>query len=121
MRTILLAEDDPFIVDIYTTRFRREGYKVDVAIDGEMALEKIRNNYPDLLVLDIKLPKLSGYELLKIIRQDPRTKNLKVIVISNLNQKELPGDVFNLGVMKYFLKAESTCEEIMDVVKEILK
>ncbi len=120
MKTILLTEDDPFIVDIYTIQLRQEGYKVDIAKDGQIALEKIKNNCPDLLVLDINLPKINGCQLLKIIRDDPKTKNLKVIVFSNLNQEDFPDDISNLGVIKYFLKIESNPEDITNYIKEIL-
>ncbi len=128
MKTILLAEDDPFILDIYSSQFRKEGFKVDIAKDGQMALEKIKNNYPDLLVLDLNLnvnlpgPK-DGLDILKTIRQDLKTKNLKVIVISNYNEKDYPelSELSNLGVIKYFLKIESTPEEIINIIKEILK
>ncbi len=121
MKSILLAEDDPFTMDVYLNRLKKEGYRVDIAKDGQMALEKIKNNYPDLLILDIKLPKIDGCQLLRMIRQDSKTKNLKVIVVSNLDQKDFPEDISDLGVIKYFLKIENTPEEILDTVKEILK
>lgn len=125
MKTILLAEDDPFIMDIYSSQFRKEGYKVDIARDGQMALEKIRNNYPDLLILDINLPKIDGCEILKTLKNDPKTKNLKVIVLSNYDEKTIGEkydfDISSFGVAKYFLKVTSIPEEITSVVKEILK
>ncbi len=121
MKTILLAEDDPFITDIYSIKLRQEGYKVDIAKDGQMALEKIKNNYPDLLMLDINLPKIDGFGVLKIIRGDPKTKNLKVIVTSNLAQKDFPEDISHFGVIKCFLKIETTPEEIAETIKEVLK
>lgn len=121
MKTILLVEDDPFIVDIYVSQFRKEGFNVDVANDGQAALKKIKNSCPDLLVLDIILPKINGWELLKMLRDEPGTKNLKVIVISNLDQKDNLDNISNFGVIKYFLKIESTPGEIADVIKEILK
>ncbi len=119
-KKVLLAEDDPFIAEVYVTRLKKDGFMVDVAKDGKMAWEKIKNNYPDLLLLDIRLPEISGPELLKMIRQDQRTKNLKVIIISNLNKEDYAKDVSDLGVVKYFLKVESTPEEIMNAVREVL-
>lgn len=129
MKTILLAEDDPFIVNIYFNCFKKEGYKVYIAKDGRTALEKIRNNYPDLMILDVRLPKESnslpeeneGWEILRTIRGDIKTKNLKVIVFSNIEEKDYPSDFPNLGVAKHFLKVASTPEEIINSVKEILK
>ena len=121
MKTILLVEDDSFIVDIYASQFQKEGFQVDIANDGQMALEKIKNVPPDLLVLDIGLPKLTGWEVLKSLRNDPKTKDLKVIVISNFNKEDGAENTAGLGVIKYFVKIESTPEEIVNTVKEILK
>ena len=123
MKTILLAEDDSFIIDIYALGLRKEGYRVDIAKDCEIALEKIKNSYPDLLILDIDFgsEKMDGCKLLKIIRSDPGIKSLKVIVISNLEQKDYPENIDNLGVIKFFLKVQNTPEEIVNAVKKILK
>ena len=121
MKRILLTEDDSFIIDIYSRRLMEEGYKVDVARDGQTAFEKIKNSYPDLLILDINLPQINGCELLKMIRKDPKTKSLKVIVISNLEPKDYPEDISNLGIIKYFLKIEVTPEELIKNINEILK
>ena len=129
MKTILLAKDDPFIVGIYADKFRKECFKIDIAKDSQMALEKIKNNYPDLLLLDIKWPKEDkglpleneGWEILKIIRRDPKTQNLKVIVLSNDNSEYNVHNITNFGVIKYFLKVESNPDEILSTIKGILK
>ncbi len=129
MKSILFVEDDPFIVDIYANQFKKEGYKVDIAGDSRMALEKIKNTYPDLLILDIKLPRErnglpldnEGWEMLKIVRSDPKTQNLKVVVVSNDNEGNNANNVSHFGVIKYFLKIQTTPEEIVKEVKEILK
>lgn len=121
MKTILLAEDNIFIMDIYASQLRRDGYKVDIAKDGQMALEKVRNNYLDLLLLDLDLPKMNGLEVLKMLRDDPKTKNVKVVIISNLNEEKYSKDIADLGVKKCFLKVEVTPEAIAQYVKEILK
>lgn len=128
MKTILLVEDDPFIRDIYTSYLKKEGFNVDIATSPTMALEKIKNNYPDLLVLDLNLdpgvpgPK-DGLDILQTVKHDPTTKNLKIIVMSNYNQKDYPelSGLFELGVSKYFLKVESTPDQIANAIKEILK
>lgn len=121
MKKILLVEDDSFIVDIYGGQLKQEGFAVDIAKDGEMALEKIQNNCPDLVLLDIGLPKMDGWQVLKALRQDPKTQALKVIVISNNDQKDAGDNIVQLKVIKYFLKIESTAEEIVAFVKETLK
>jgi len=121
MKTILLVEDDPFLIDIYVTQLERAGYKVEVAADGEIALSKIKKLEPDLLILDIILPKVDGWEFLKTIRQDARLKQLKVIILSNLGQKEEVEKGFDFGVVKYFIKAEYTPKEVVEEIKKILK
>lgn len=118
---ILLVEDDPFIVDIYARQFKKDGFLVSIANDGQMAWEKIQNRRPDLLVLDIILPKMNGWDLLKMIRSDQKVKDLKVVVVSNNNRETYADNIISLGVLKYFLKIETTPEEITKGVKEILK
>ncbi len=121
MNSILLIEDDPFLIDIYVTQLKEAGFKVEVASDGELALVKIKETIPDLLVLDIILPKVDGWELLKTIRQDPKLKKLKVVILSNLGQKEEVEKGFELGAIKYFIKAEYTPSEVVEEIKKILK
>ena len=123
MKKILLVEDDPFIMDIYSIQFKKEGYQLDVANDCQMALEKMKTSYPDLVILDIDFgpEKMNGWELLKIIRDDPRLKNLNVIILSNQNKEQSRDKIVELGVRKFFLKVETSIDEITDYVKQILK
>ena len=121
MGKILLAEDDPFLINIYANHLKKEGFKVDIANDGQMALDKVKSTHPDLLLLDILMPKMNGWEVLEALRKDPAIKDLKVIVISNLNQQEHAEEIARLRVTKYFLKVETTPEEISDAIKEALK
>ncbi len=125
MKHILLAEDDPFIVDVYTRSFAREGFSVDVANDGQMALDKVHSHHPDLLALDIDLPKVNGCEVLKRLRENPATKNIKVIVLSNYGDKDINQkynvDIGSFDIIAHFLKIETPVEEIVKMVKEILK
>ena len=120
MKKILLAEDDPFVLGVYSNILRKEGYLVEVARDGQEAFKKAQDNCPDLLILDIMLPKVNGCQLLRAIRQNPVTKNIHTIVISNLDQKDYPEAISNLGVAKFLLKIKSAPDEIISAVKEIL-
>jgi CheY-like chemotaxis protein len=120
MKRILLVEDDPFIVDIYVSQLKRDGFEVEVANDGQMGLERVKNNPPDLLLLDILLPGMNGWDVLRELRKDPATKNLKVVVISNLNEGDYEQDIKDLAVIRYLLKVSTTPEEISAIVKEIL-
>ncbi len=121
MKTILLAEDDPYIQDIYARKFTKEGFLVQIAKDGQEALEKMKQKLPDLLLLDILMPTMDGWEVLKKIRADQGLKNVKVAVISNLNSQDYLQEIVDLGVIKYFLKSENTAEEITAGIREIFK
>jgi len=104
MQNILLVEDDPFLIDIYTTKLKESGFSVEVANDGEVALRKARENKPDLVILDIVLPQIDGWEILRKIKSEPEFKNLKVIILSNLGQKEEVEKGMKLGAIKYLIK-----------------
>ncbi|MBX4200953.1 response regulator [Candidatus Parcubacteria bacterium] len=120
-KKILLVEDDLFILDIYKQKFIQKGFAVEVATDGEMALDKARQILPDILLLDILLPKMDGWEVLKNVRQDPLFKDLKVVMISNLNIQDYQNQMKEFNVSKYFIKAETTPEELANTIKELLK
>ena len=121
MKNILLVEDDPFLADIYTTKLKEEGFSVDVALDGEECLRKIEKNTPDLLLLDLVLPQVDGWEVLSAVRRQERFKDLKVVILSNLGQKEEVEKGLKLGAAKYFIKAHYTPSEVVKEIKEILK
>lgn len=124
VKSILLVEDDPFLLDIYITKLKEVGFRVEVARDGEKALEKIKNERFDLLVLDIVLPQINGWEILRAIRylaeKDDKLKNLKIIILSNLGQKTEVEKGFKLGVVKYLIKANYTPSEVVDEIKKTI-
>lgn len=121
MKTILLVEDDSFLIDIYTTKLKEEGFSMVVATDGEECLRKIKEANPDLLLLDIVLPSIDGWEILRKIKKDENLKNLKVIILSNLGQKGEVEKGFKLGAVKYLIKAHHTPSEVVEEIKKILK
>ncbi|MEK6809460.1 MAG: response regulator [Nanoarchaeota archaeon] len=120
-KKILLVEDDPFLADIYTTKLKEEGFSVDTAQDGEECLKKIQTKTPDLLVLDVVLPQMDGWEVLSAVRRQEKFKDLKVVILSNLGQKEEVKKGLELGATKYFIKAHYTPAEVVKEIKEILK
>jgi len=121
MKHILIVEDDPFIIELYSGQLKKNGYKVSVAKDGVMALEKIAEAIPDLLILDINLPKMNGWDVLKKIREDAKTKDLRVIILSNNNEEECREDIAACNVMKYFVKVQTTTEDISAYVESVFK
>lgn len=121
MKQILLVEDDPFLIDIYTTRLKEAGFAVVVALDGQEALNKIKKEKPDLVLLDIVLPQIDGWEILREIKSDQNLKDLPVIILSNLGQKEEVEKGVTLGASRYLIKAHYTPSEVVAEIKKILK
>jgi len=120
MKKILLIEDDSFLIDIYTTKLKEAGFSVEVASDGETAFEKLEEKKPDLVILDIVLPQINGWEVLRKIKSIPKLNDLKIIILSNLGQKEEVARGMNLGVAKYLIKAHYTPSEVVKEIKEII-
>lgn len=118
---ILLIEDDPFLIDIYTTKLQEKGFEVVVAINGEEALSKINEENLDLALLDIVLPQFDGWEVLQKIKSNPKSKDLKVIILSNLGQREEVEKGLSLGAIKYLIKAHYTASEVVEEINKILK
>jgi len=121
MASILLVEDDAALRDIYSARFSAENYTVNTASDGEEALTVAVKEKPDIILLDIMMPKISGFDVLDILRATPETKNTKIIVMSALSQ---PSDVEKgkiLGADEYLVKSQVTLTEVVEKVNEVLK
>ncbi len=121
MKTILLVEDDPFLIDIYKNKLKEVGFNIEIAEDGEEALSKMKKKKPDLMLLDIVLPNVDGWEILKKTRTDPDLKDLKVIILSNLGQKDEVEKGMSLGATKYLIKAHFTPSEVVEEIKKLLK
>ena len=120
MKTILLVEDDPFVVDIYTKKLTEAGFSVELAQDREETLKKISEKKPDLLLLDIVLPNIEGWDLLKEIKEDLAFKDLKVAILSNLGQKADVEKGLKLGATRYFIKAHYTPTQVVEEIEKML-
>jgi DNA-binding response OmpR family regulator len=120
MAKILLVEDDPFLSTLLKNHLEKEGMSVGLAKDGEEAIAFLRANKFDLILLDIILPKKSGFELLEEIRQDPELEKVQVIIISNLGQPEDVARGQKLGAIEYFIKTKTSIDELMLKIKQIL-
>lgn len=117
---ILLVEDDPILSRMYGEKFKNEGFEVLKALDGETGLNIALTEKPDYVLLDIMLPKLSGTDLLAKLRQNPKGKNIPVLVLTNLAEKEEEEKMRKLGVQDYLVKAMQTPEKVVSVVKSHL-
>jgi DNA-binding response OmpR family regulator len=119
-KSILLVEDDPFLIDIYTTKLKESGFAVETADSGEEVLNKTKEKKFDLVILDIVLPQVDGWEIIGKIKSDPESKDLKVIILSNLGQKEEVEKGMKLGAEKYLIKAHYTPSQVVEEIKKII-
>ncbi len=121
MSKVLLVEDDINLREIYAARLSAEGHELVVASDGEEALSKAVAEKPDLILLDVMMPKISGFDVLDILRSTEETKNTKVIMLSALSQETDRQRGENLGADKYLIKSQITLEDVVETVREMLE
>lgn len=119
-KRILIIEDDPFLSDIYFTKLTSEDFEVKVAENGKKGLKMLESEKFDLLILDLILPEIDGFEVLERLRKDEKFKDLKIIILSNLGQKEEVEKGAYLGADRYFIKAYYTPTEVANEIKKIL-
>jgi len=117
---ILIIEDDKFLRELISRKLINEGFKIDEAIDGEEGLKKLQEAKPDLILLDLILPGLDGFEVLERIKDDPGTSVIPVLILSNLGQRDEIERGLKLGAIDFLVKAHFTPEEIVDKIKMIL-
>jgi DNA-binding response OmpR family regulator len=118
---IVIVEDDVALADIYKTRLEMIGYICFVAHDGLEALTVIERERPSLVLLDIMMPKLAGDKILKVMRETDWGKDVKVLVISNLNEVDAPPGIREQGIEGYAVKANMSNDQIDQLVDNILK
>lgn len=118
---IVIVEDEAPLADIYKTRLEMLGYVCFTAQDGLEALSLIEKERPSLVLLDIMLPKLAGDQILKVLRSTDWGKNIKVLVISNLNEADAPAGIREQGIEGYAVKANLSNDQIDKLVDNILK
>jgi CheY-like chemotaxis protein len=105
---VLFVEDDPEVAQLYRLKLELDGYRVEVAEDGEVALQMARSSLPDIIFLDIRLPKLNGLEMLEALRADPRTSAVPVVILSSSSERELIERGAKLGVLDHLIKSKTT-------------
>ena len=122
MNKVLLVEDDPFLSSLLKNRLQKEGLEVNLAKDGEEALNSLKSAKPDLILLDLILPKKSGFEVMEEIRNDPQmqSQEVPIIIISNLGQPEDVSRGQELGAIEYFVKAKTSIDELVEKIKGFL-
>lgn len=118
---VLLVEDDRDLIEMYETKFKMEGFEVIKAENGVGALELVKREKPVIILLDIVMPELDGFQVLKSLRADPGTKDIPVILLTNLSQETDIKKGVELGAVDYLVKANFTPNEVVAKVRKVLK
>jgi CheY-like chemotaxis protein len=120
-RRVLLVEDDRFLRRAGQAALRQRGFTVSVAADGEEALQKVQAEMPDLILLDLLMPKLTGIEVLRSLRAAEATRAIPVLILSNSSREQDLEEIKNLGVTDYLVKANLSLQELGDRVAGLLE
>lgn len=118
---ILLAEDDIQLIDMYNRKFELEGFDVKIAEDGQKALNILKDFEPDIILLDIMMPQVTGLEVLEELKKDPKYEDTIIVMLTNLADEKTAEKIYELGATDYIVKAEMTPLQVCDRVKELLK
>lgn len=119
-KRILLVEDDDSLANVYSTRLQAEGFDIRRVADGEEALANARTYQPDLVLLDVMMPKVSGFDVLDILRNTPETANLKVIMLTALSQESDQERAKKLGADDYLVKSQVVISDVVDRIRHHL-
>ena len=119
-RTVLIVDDDEFLLEMYALKFKEAGFHVEVAETGREAVEKAREIVPDVILLDIVLPEMDGFEVLQEIRRGKDAPDSIIIMLTNLGQKDDTERSIRLGAEDYIIKAHFTPSEVVEKVTSLL-
>lgn len=120
-KKVLLVEDDATLIDMYSLKFKEEGYNLLVADNGEAGLALALKEVPDVILLDIMMPKMDGFAVLAEIKKNANTKNIPVLMLSNLGQTADVEKGEKMGAKDYIVKASMTPTQVVEKVKSYLK
>lgn len=118
---IAIIEDDQAISQMYRFKFEAGNYEVETAENGKVGLELVKNMKPDIILLDLMMPEMNGDEMLAKLRATDWGKNIKVVILTNKGEQEIPAEVKNLNVAAVILKADMTPRQVADLVEKQLK
>ncbi|HEV2012842.1 MAG TPA: response regulator [Candidatus Dormibacteraeota bacterium] len=118
---VLLVEDDPSVLEMYRLKLELDGYRVNTALDGEEGLKKAGDLAPDIIFLDIRLPKMDGLEVLRKLRAQETTRDIPVIILSNYDEEDLVARGLRLGAHEYLIKARTTPTSLSEGIEDWLK
>jgi DNA-binding response OmpR family regulator len=118
---VLLVEDDPSVLEMYRLKLELDGYRVSTAMDGEQGLKLAGSLRPDIIFLDIRLPKMDGLEVLRKLRDQDQTREIPVIILSNYDEEDLVARGLRLGAHEYLIKARTTPSSLSEGIEDWLK
>lgn len=118
---VAIVEDDQAISQMYRIKFEAEGYEVETAENGKLGLKLAETMKPDIILLDLMMPEMNGDEMLTLLRATAWGKDMKVIILTNMGEQEVPESIKELKVSSFILKADMTPRQVAEVVKETLK
>lgn len=121
MTKVLIVDDDAFLLDMYSIKFKESGFSVEIAQNGDEALTKAKEINPDVVLLDIIMPRLDGFEVLRALKKDKIAESALLIILTNLGQKEDIEKGMALGAADYIIKAHFTPSEVVAKVKSLLE
>jgi DNA-binding response OmpR family regulator len=120
MVKVAIVEDDIAIAQMYRFKFEAEGYEVETAENGRLGLELVEKMRPDMILLDLMMPEMNGEDMLAAVRKTAWGKDIKVVVLTNRGEQEIPEQVRTLGVTAVILKADMTPRQVAELVKQHL-
>jgi DNA-binding response OmpR family regulator len=118
---ILIVDDDEFLLEMYALKFKEAGFELDVARTGKDAIDKAHTFVPDIVLLDIVLPEMDGYEVLQSMRREKEGKKMFIVMLTNLGQKDDAERSIRLGADDYVVKAHFTPSEVVRKVQKLLQ
>jgi len=118
VKHILIVEDDPYISKMYRLKFILDGYNVTVAENGKEGLEALKQVSPDIILLDILMPEMDGFEFMEIVKKDPKVDKIPILILSNLGQETEIKRGLDLGAVGYIIKTEYTPAEVVAEIKK---
>ena len=120
MTKIAIIEDDPTISQMYRMKFEADGFDVQLANDGERGEALVEAYMPDMILMDLQMPKMGGAEALAVIRKSQWGRDIPVSMLTNLGEEEAPKEIRSLGIHSYIVKADLTPRQVVQRVKEAL-
>ncbi|MBI4114300.1 MAG: response regulator [Candidatus Niyogibacteria bacterium] len=120
MKTILVIEDDKFMRDLLINKIKKEGFRADGAASAEEALEEMEKNAPNLILLDLILPRMDGFEFIQHMKKNPQFANIPILILSNLGDKKDIEKAEQFGVKEFLIKANFTPSEIVQKIHDLL-